>query len=78
EKVWRAHRSHFYQYAARRFGSHAKVSRSVLYCNAALLIAALAAALTGRAAAALLTGGVAVGILRWYFAKVNGKTQHDG
>ena len=78
EKAWRAHRSHFYQYAARRFGSHAKVSRSVLYCNAALLIAALAAALTGRAAAALLTGGVAVGILLWYFAKVNGKTQHDG
>jgi UDP-N-acetylmuramyl pentapeptide phosphotransferase/UDP-N-acetylglucosamine-1-phosphate transferase len=71
EKFWRAHRSHFYQHAARRCGNHAKVSLRVLCANLVLIAAALWAALhkdNGLApvlAAAL--GAMAVAILLYSF-----------
>jgi UDP-N-acetylmuramyl pentapeptide phosphotransferase/UDP-N-acetylglucosamine-1-phosphate transferase len=71
EKFWRAHRSHFYQHAARRCGNHAKVSLRVLCANLVLIAAALWAALhkdDGLApvlAAAL--GAMAVAILLYSF-----------
>lgn len=71
EKFWRAHRSHFYQHAARRCGNHAKVSLRVLCANLVLIAAALWAAqhkdggLAPILSAAL--GAMAVAILLYSF-----------
>ena len=43
EKVWRAHREHFYQYAVQQGRSHAQVSGVVAIANAALIGLAMAA-----------------------------------
>ena len=43
EKVWRAHREHFYQQAVKRGMSHADVVRHVLVLNLVLVLLALAA-----------------------------------
>ncbi|MEQ8605006.1 MAG: glycosyl transferase [Marivibrio sp.] len=45
ERVWEAHRSHFYQRAAAARGDHAAVARAVALANAGLVAAALAATL---------------------------------
>lgn len=37
EKIWQAHRQHFYQRAARGVGAHAPVARAVVLANLALL-----------------------------------------
>lgn len=42
EKIWQAHRSHFYQVAARGYGRHDKVVWRVLLLNATLVALALA------------------------------------
>ncbi|HEX6957556.1 MAG TPA: glycosyltransferase family 4 protein [Ferrovibrio sp.] len=41
EKIWEAHRSHFYQQAARRFGDHVSVTRRIAALNVALIGLAL-------------------------------------
>ena len=66
EKFWRAHRSHFYQHAARGLGNHGAVSLRVLGCNLVLMAAALF--LDGWMALAL--GGVAVALLLYNFATI--------
>ncbi|MBL6954367.1 MAG: glycosyl transferase [Alphaproteobacteria bacterium] len=70
EPFWRAHRSHFYQYAARRSGDHGRVALLVLACNGALVATALWAALGGNRWFALALGSVAVALLLYYFARM--------
>lgn len=41
EKIWQAHRQHFYQQASRKFGNHAAVVRRLAALNAALVGLAL-------------------------------------
>lgn len=43
EKIWQAHRSHFYQQASRALKSHAKVSLLIFVLNMMLVLLALAA-----------------------------------
>ncbi|MEQ9609676.1 MAG: glycosyltransferase family 4 protein [Kiloniellaceae bacterium] len=45
EKLWRAHREHFYQRAVQRGFSHAAVATRILLCNAVLVALALVAVL---------------------------------
>ena len=61
EKLWRAHRDHFYQRAARGLGSHAAVVKRVALCNLVLIAAALWA--VSSPLAALTLGVSAVGLL---------------
>ena len=64
EKVWRAHREHFYQVAVQRGRSHAQVSGAVAVAGVALIglaVAALRAPLPALAGAA----GVVVLLLLW-------------
>ena len=44
EKLWRAHRGHFYQRAVQRGFSHAEVAGRIAACNAVLMVLALFAA----------------------------------
>jgi UDP-N-acetylmuramyl pentapeptide phosphotransferase/UDP-N-acetylglucosamine-1-phosphate transferase len=46
EKIWQAHRQHFYQRAAARLGGHDKVVRRIVLANIALIISALIAITT--------------------------------
>lgn len=66
ERVWEAHREHFYQRAVRRGFSHAEVVRRVLLANGALIAAALASLALG--ALALLPAGLVVGVLLTHLA----------
>lgn len=59
EKVWQAHRSHFYQQGARKLGSHAAVATRIAALN--LLLVVLAAASTHSWQAAI--GAVAVALV---------------
>lgn len=45
EKIWRAHRQHFYQQGSRKNGSHAPVALKIAALNALLVVLALAAQL---------------------------------
>ena len=74
ERIWEAHRSHFYQRAAQALASHAPVVRAVALANLALIALALvsmAGAPAGASApvwiAGALAGAVAVvgGLLAW-------------
>lgn len=68
EKIWRAHRSHYYQQAARAWGNHGRVSLVILGLNLFLVAVALSAANGALPAwAAVVMGGAASGILLWYF-----------
>ena len=71
EKIWQAHASHFYQHAARAFGSHGAVVRAIAAADALLIILALAAArgfaAPAMAGAILVTAGLLV-----YLAKRTG------
>lgn len=68
EKVWRAHRSHFYQHAARAWGNHARVSLVILGLNLLLIALAVCAAIGALADwTAVVIGGGASGFLLWYF-----------
>ena len=61
ERVWEAHRSHFYQRAAAARGDHGVVARAVLMADLGLVAAALAATLypwPALAAAALIVGAL--------------------
>ena len=53
EKPWEAHRSHYYQRAALKAGSHARIAGYIVVCNGALMILAVLA-LTGPALALAL------------------------
>jgi len=70
EKVWQAHREHYYQRAVQSGRSHARVSTVVAATNAALVVLALAAAATpdGVLFPVILIGGAAalvLGLLSW-------------
>ena len=70
EKVWRAHREHYYQQAVQNGRSHARVSAAVGTTNLALIALSLAAAATpdGIFLTPLLLGAAAVivvGLLSW-------------
>lgn len=69
ERIWRAHRSHFYQHAARTLGSHAAVSLGIAATNLSLVGLAVSAAAAPASQATALTLAIAVtaGLL-WYFA----------
>ncbi|MGE4220770.1 MAG: glycosyltransferase family 4 protein [Alphaproteobacteria bacterium] len=67
ERVWQAHREHFYQRAVQNGRSHAQVAGAVLAADAALVVLALAATAApwaAVAAAALLVAG-----LLWWMAR---------
>jgi UDP-N-acetylmuramyl pentapeptide phosphotransferase/UDP-N-acetylglucosamine-1-phosphate transferase len=77
EKVWQAHRDHFYQRAARRFGGpkggHRPVVLWVLGVNAILaVLAALAASYTALAIPCVAVGGLLIAAVLWYFAQPPG------
>ncbi|MDO8289810.1 MAG: glycosyltransferase family 4 protein [Parvibaculum sp.] len=69
EKVWLAHRTHAYQWAARRFGSHRAVLLSSIIINVAwLLPCAIAAYVFPRWAVVwTLVAYMPLIILAWYF-----------
>ena len=74
ERIWQAHRSHFYQHAARALAAHAPVSRAVGLLNLLLIACALvtvwqpAWALAAALVALLATAG-----LLWRFARQSGR-----
>ena len=68
ERVWRAHRDHFYQRAVAGGMSHARVAALALGCNAALIgCAALAA--VGLGWAGLAGAAAAVAVTLWIMAR---------
>ena len=70
EHLLQAHRRHFYQQAARRFGSHARVARTILGLNITLVALAYASAVQpDRQALWLVVGAVLTGGVLWYFAR---------
>jgi UDP-N-acetylmuramyl pentapeptide phosphotransferase/UDP-N-acetylglucosamine-1-phosphate transferase len=72
EKLWRAHREHFYQRAVQRGFSHAAVALRILACDAVLVALALVAASAGGPAlrwGALLLALLAVVILLFMLAR---------
>ncbi|MCH8840090.1 MAG: undecaprenyl/decaprenyl-phosphate alpha-N-acetylglucosaminyl 1-phosphate transferase [Planctomycetes bacterium] len=70
EKVWQAHREHFYQQAVRRGLSHADVVRHVLALNLVLVLLAVAAAV-GWGWVSLIGAAIAVSWLLFFLAGGN-------
>jgi len=78
EKIWQAHRQHFYQQAVRvmegedeqsRARAHWKINGAIWLCNLMLLAAAWAVfSDPARTLVALVIGALAVAGLLWYFA----------
>lgn len=68
EKIWRAHRSHFYQRAVAAGRSHAQVSTAVLIANLGL-IASMFAAQGLNASLGVLCGALIVGLLLLWMAR---------
>jgi len=70
ERVWQAHRQHFYQQAARRFGSHGRVLARLVPLNLALMaLAVLTVALPGTTLPALAAAALLVAATLWHFAE---------
>jgi len=67
EKVWHAHRQHFYQQAVRAGLSHGQVVRHVLFVDL-LLVALAVAAARGWGSAALICAGIAVSWLLFFLS----------
>ncbi len=65
ERVWRAHRTHFYQVAVERGHSHAQVCLLVLGANLALVLLAAAAALWSSWPALAAAAAVIAATLMW-------------
>jgi UDP-N-acetylmuramyl pentapeptide phosphotransferase/UDP-N-acetylglucosamine-1-phosphate transferase len=68
ERVWQAHRSHYYQQAARAWGDHSRVSLTILAANLVLIAISILAG--GQILApwfAIILGGVIVMFLLLYF-----------
>jgi UDP-N-acetylmuramyl pentapeptide phosphotransferase/UDP-N-acetylglucosamine-1-phosphate transferase len=77
EKVWQAHRSHFYQRAARALGGHAPVTRIVAALNGLLVACAwYAVACQGEEWRALAVAAVGTAAVVWYFAHVEKRAAH--
>lgn len=75
EKVWRAHRGHFYQRAARAMGGHLPVLRVVAALNLLLVAsAAYAASCPGKEWRALVFAGLGVAAVLWYFGTRENRT----
>ena len=75
EAIFEAHRSHFYQRAARAIGGHAPVTLAILALNIALIALAIVSAVRPEnAVAALVAGAVLTLGLLWYFATRKDKT----
>ena len=68
QKIWQAHRCHFYQYAVRKNGNHRVIALLVLCCNLVLMVAAVWAAFWGGGWLTLMLAGVAVLLLLYNFA----------
>jgi UDP-N-acetylmuramyl pentapeptide phosphotransferase/UDP-N-acetylglucosamine-1-phosphate transferase len=67
ERIWRAHARHFYQQAARRFGSHARVVKAVIAAD--VLLVALALVSVGFPWPALAGAGAVVAALLYFLAR---------
>jgi UDP-N-acetylmuramyl pentapeptide phosphotransferase/UDP-N-acetylglucosamine-1-phosphate transferase len=67
ERVWRAHREHFYQRAVRQGHSHARVVMMVGLVNVLLIVLAVASLLLGWIM--LTVGAAAVGGLLWLLTR---------
>ncbi|MBT7943079.1 MAG: glycosyltransferase family 4 protein [Alphaproteobacteria bacterium] len=72
EKVWQAHREHFYQQATSRGLGHAEVVRHILLVNIALIVLAAASAL-GWEVAALISAVVVVAWLLYFLSVRSGQ-----
>jgi UDP-N-acetylmuramyl pentapeptide phosphotransferase/UDP-N-acetylglucosamine-1-phosphate transferase len=70
EKVWQAHREHFYQQAVRGVGDHARVVALILAVDAVLVALALAPDAASAAAAAF----VLVGLLLFRLRRMGGSS----
>lgn len=76
EAVWRAHRSHFYQRAARALGGHARPVMWLIALNSALLaLTWLSLLWPDWAGIWLLIAALATGLLLWYFARPHSAAQ---
>ena len=70
ERIWRAHREHYYQRAVQRGLNHAAVVWVVLATNLVLgACAVLSVAGATAAAVGLACGALTVGIVLWYFRR---------
>lgn len=71
EKLWRAHREHFYQRAVQRGFSHAAVAGRIAACNAVLVALALFSPLASPGQSWILLGlaVLAVGVLLFMLAR---------
>ena len=77
EKVWEAHKSHFYQRAHQRGLSHDQISTRVLYANMGLIGFAVFAAL-GHPLPAAAGAVILIGALLWHFSEVRVGAAGDG
>jgi len=68
EKIWQAHRCHFYQYAVRQNGNHRVIALLVLCCNLVLIVMALWATFWGGGWFTLMLASFAVLLLLYNFA----------
>lgn len=73
EKIWQAHRSHFYQQGARRLGSHVAVTTRLLMLNLFLAGMAVASLQSGMMALAAtgLAAAAAAGLCRHFAMPAN-------
>ena len=79
ERVWQAHREHFYQRAARRFGAHAPVTLRIAALDVALIALSLAGERLPAARWPAVAGGfVLVALLLWHFGRGEKGTVHAG
>ena len=79
ERIFQAHRSHFYQRAAQRFGSHATVVLAISALNIGLIaLALISATIENTSVPALAAGVVMTAGLLWYFGRnESGRDQSD-
>ncbi len=77
EKIWEAHKSHFYQHAHQRGLAHDQISVRVLGVNMVLIGLAIWAAL-GHPAQAAMGTVIVVGLLLWYFSTLRGNGTKAG
>jgi len=79
ETPWHAHRSHFYQWAARGLSSHARVAGLILGLNLGLIGLAAWSAQAPAAGGLALTAAVAATLLLlWYFRSLRRKASDVG
>lgn len=70
ERIWQAHRRHFYQQAARRLGSHGRVLARLVPLNLVLVaLAVLSVAVPQAGLPALAAAALLVAATLWHFAE---------